>query len=273
MVENYKKKFYAIIGENPSKGARSPKLWNACFKKFKINSKMIPIDIRRENFKKTFNKLVNDKNYLGGAVAVPYKEEVFKKLNHSLEKKSQLSMAVNCIIRKKTIKAFNTDGEAALMVLKKNKLRKKHKILLLGLGGAGKAVASQLFSYSNKNLYVSGRSIQSKMYANKNKINFIDWKERHDNLYYFDYIINCTSCGFNNKQSPLDKKFLTNITNKVFFDIIYMPKKTELLSIVEKKNKIINGIEMNLFQAVLAFSKISKKYKFNKILNIMKKVK
>ena len=39
MVENYKKlKFYAIIGENPSKGARSPKLWNACFKKFKINS-------------------------------------------------------------------------------------------------------------------------------------------------------------------------------------------------------------------------------------------
>ena len=52
-----------------------------------------------------------------------------------------------------------------------------------------------------------------------------------------------------------------------------MPKKTELLSIVEKKNKIINGLEMNLFQAVLAFSKISKKYKFNKILKIMKKVK
>ena len=87
MEENYKKNFYAIIGENPSKGARSPKLWNACFKKLKINSTMIPIDIRRENFKKTFNKLVNDKNYLGGAVAVPYKEEVFKKLNHCIEKK------------------------------------------------------------------------------------------------------------------------------------------------------------------------------------------
>ena len=59
-------------------------------------------------------------------------------------------MAVNCIIRKKTLKAFNTDGEAALMVLKNNKLKKKHKILLLGLGGAGKAVASQLFAYSQK---------------------------------------------------------------------------------------------------------------------------
>ena len=273
MEENYKKKFYAIIGENPSKGARSPKLWNACFKKLNIDTKMIPIDIRRRNFTNIFKKLTNNKNYLGGAVAVPYKEKVFKKLKFSLEKKSQLSMAVNCIIRKKNLKAFNTDGEAALMVLKNNNLQKRHKILLLGLGGAGKAVASQLLSYSKKNLYVSGRSIQSKKYANKNKINFIDWKERHDNLYYFDYIINCTSCGFNNKQSPLDKKFLTDISNKVFFDIIYMPKKTELLSIVEKKNKIINGLEMNLFQAVLAFSKISKKYKFNKILKIMKKVK
>ena len=39
---------------------------------------MIPIDIRRENFKNTFKRLMNNKNYLGGAVAVPYKEEVLK---------------------------------------------------------------------------------------------------------------------------------------------------------------------------------------------------
>ena len=52
-----------------------------------------------------------------------------------------------------------------------------------------------------------------------------------------------------------------------------MPKKTKLFSIVETQNKIINGLEMNLFQAVLAFSKISKRYKFNQILKIMKTVK
>ena len=143
----------------------------------------------------------------------------------------------------------------------------------MGLGGAGKAVASQLFAYSQKNLYVSSRSRTSKKYAKNNRMNFIDWKNRHNNLNYFDYIINCTSCGFKNKQSPINKKYLTNITNKVLFDIIYMPKNTKLLSIVENKNKIINGLEMNLFQAVLAFSKISKKYKFNQILKIMKTVK
>ena len=273
MEENYNRKFYAIIGENPSKGARSPNLWNACFKKLNIDTKMIPIDIRKRDFTNTFKKLINNKNYLGGAVAVPYKEKVFKKLKFSLEKKSQLSMAVNCIIRKKTLRAFNTDGEAALMVLKNNNLQKKHKILLLGLGGAGKAVASQLFSFSKKKLFVSARSKKSEIYAKRNKMNFIDWKKRHNNLHYFDYIVNCTSCGYNNKQTPIQKKYLNNISNKVFFDIIYMPRKTSLLSIVEKNNKIINGLEMNLFQAVLAFSKISKKYKFNDILKIMKKVK
>ena len=36
-----KKKYVCIIGSNPSKGARSPKLWNAAFKKHKINMKTI----------------------------------------------------------------------------------------------------------------------------------------------------------------------------------------------------------------------------------------
>ena len=39
------------------KGARSPKLWNACFRKLKVKEKMIPIDIRRENFKNTFREI------------------------------------------------------------------------------------------------------------------------------------------------------------------------------------------------------------------------
>ena len=66
-------------------------------------------------------------------------------------------------------------------------------------------------------------------------MNFIDWKNRHNNLNYFDYIINCTSCGFKNKQSPINKKYLTNITNKVFFDIIYMPKKQIIVNSRKKK--------------------------------------
>jgi len=44
-----KKKYVCIIGSNPSKGARSPKLWNAAFKKHKINMNMFPLDVKKKN--------------------------------------------------------------------------------------------------------------------------------------------------------------------------------------------------------------------------------
>ena len=49
--------YYAILGINPSKGARSPKLWNKVFKKLKIKSKMICIDIKPNQFNQKINFL------------------------------------------------------------------------------------------------------------------------------------------------------------------------------------------------------------------------
>ena len=54
LIENqidisYLNQYAAIIGESPSKGARSPKLWNAVFESEKRNCRMIPLDVKREN--------------------------------------------------------------------------------------------------------------------------------------------------------------------------------------------------------------------------------
>ena len=49
---------------------------------------MIPIDIPQKNFKKKFNSLKKDKNFLGGAVTVPYKEACFKLLKTIKDKDS-----------------------------------------------------------------------------------------------------------------------------------------------------------------------------------------
>ena len=68
--------YYAILGINPSKGARSPILWNRVFKKLKINSKMICIDIEPKLFNQKVNQLFKDKNFKGGAITNPYKEKI-----------------------------------------------------------------------------------------------------------------------------------------------------------------------------------------------------
>ena len=41
--------YAAIIGESPSKGARSPKLWNAVFKDCDLNCKMVPLDVNNKD--------------------------------------------------------------------------------------------------------------------------------------------------------------------------------------------------------------------------------
>ena len=44
------KKYSSIIGLAPSKGARSPKLWNQAFKKYGIKNEMVPFDVKKITF-------------------------------------------------------------------------------------------------------------------------------------------------------------------------------------------------------------------------------
>ena len=49
--------FASIIGESPSKGARSPYLWNACFKELKINAEMLSFDVSESQLTNLFKIL------------------------------------------------------------------------------------------------------------------------------------------------------------------------------------------------------------------------
>ena len=74
---------------------------------------MIAIDIKKKEFKNKINSLIKDKNFLGGAVTIPYKEKVLKSLEKSFDKRVRQIGAINCLYRSKKGKLFgaNTDGE------------------------------------------------------------------------------------------------------------------------------------------------------------------
>ena len=110
--ENYS----CIIGKNPSTTARSPRLWNAAFKKHSIKIKMFALDIEQKNVSKVFNLLRSDKNFIGGSVTVPYKETIFKLLKNNLTKETKKIGAVNSLFRdyNSNLIGTNTDGEASL---------------------------------------------------------------------------------------------------------------------------------------------------------------
>ena len=71
-------RFVLIIGSGPSKGARSPKLWNSAYRFFKKKIKMYPADVDENNLKEFCRYLKSDKNFLGSSVTIPYKEKIIK---------------------------------------------------------------------------------------------------------------------------------------------------------------------------------------------------
>ena len=260
--------FYSvIIGTKPSESARSPKLWNKGYSYEEKNIRMVPLDVSEEKIEQVFNYLKQDKCCLGGAVAVPYKERIFNLIKDNVEEEIKAIGAVNCFYRSRSsnyltyeFTGTNTDGEAALGPIKKQLIENQNlNIGLLGYGGAGKAILAFLLKEFKR---------KHKIHIfNRSPINIKDSKEDGLHSYSlndleaiipdFDLLINATSIGQAESidMTPVPIKFLAKAKNTmVVYDIIYDPLKTTLLKNSEEIGlKTINGLRMNLIQAVLAY--------------------
>ena len=150
----------------------------------------------------------------------------------------------------------NTDGLGAVNALKKKTGLKGKRILLLGAGGAAKAIAFALKNEGAR-ITIAGRK-KSKSKKAQKLAKSINGKniciEEIVSLEGFDILINATPVGMkpNQKKSPVPAKLLHK--KLVVFDIVYSPLKTELLKEAKKKKcKTIGGIEMLLEQGYLGF--------------------
>lgn len=256
------KSFAAILGASPSKGARSPILWNAAFKAQGINAEMLPMDISGERLTALLSTLEANPNFIGGAIAMPHKEAVAKWLNEHLTPEAKAIGAVNCLYRDATgrLRGTNTDGEAARISFEAHfGPLKGRTVLLLGPGGAGKAVAAYFAQAigSTGRLMIASRRDQEKFIASLNRAEQIQWDKIDTVLAQVDAVVNCTSIGTAEQvaQSPLTSEQLARLPgHAVVFDIIYQPRPTGLLQWAQSRGlQTLDGLAMNLEQAVLAY--------------------
>lgn len=251
--------YSSIIGEAPSKGARSPILWNQAFKQFEIDNEMHPFDVNLEKLIPLLDYLNADKSFTGGAITMPYKENIFKWLGNNVSAEAKSIGAVNCLYRSEDGNLFgtNTDGEASLFSAKKiiGDIKGK-KILQLGCGGAGRAVAA-FFSFDGCDLRIAVRDAKKiSKYASDIGASCLIWDDIPNAIKESDVLINTTSVGFRDeKSSPIKNDYFLSSKLSLVFDIIYEPLKTNLLAMAEMNQiKTLNGLDMNLQQAVLAFN-------------------
>ncbi|RIV45281.1 shikimate dehydrogenase family protein [Flagellimonas pelagia] len=179
-------------------------------------------------------------------VTIPYKEEVIPFLDE-LDAKAEKIGAVNTInITKNGLKGFNTDAYGFQKSLEPFLKSHHTKALILGTGGASKAVRFVLDELGIANTYVSRQKKASQFSYDE-----LDRKviEGHT------LIINCTPLGTypNIAEKPnIPYQFLNK--DHLLYDLIYNPEKTTFLTLGEERGaSICNGLQMLKLQAEKAW--------------------
>jgi shikimate dehydrogenase len=189
----------------------------------------------------------NNKDLLGLNVTIPYKEEVMPFLN-KLSKKAKKIGAINTIkiSKKGKLKGYNTDYYGFWKAIKPLLQPHHKKALLLGTGGASKAVA---FALENKN-------IEIKYVSRKNSNNQLSYDEINEKTFQeYQIIINCTPLGTSPNTEAFPEIPYTYFTNQhIAFDLIYNPAETLFLQKAKAQGAVTkNGLEMLIFQAEKAW--------------------
>lgn len=179
-------------------------------------------------------------------VTIPYKEEVIPFLDE-LDAKAEKIGAVNTInITKNGLKGFNTDAYGFQKSLEPFLKSHHTKALILGTGGASKAVRFVLDELGIVNTYVSRQKKEGQFSYDELDREVI---EGHP------LIINCTPLGTypNIAEKPnIPYQFLNK--DHLLYDLIYNPEKTTFLTLGEASGaSICNGLQMLKLQAEKAW--------------------
>ncbi len=191
--------------------------------------------------------IANNPDLKGLNVTIPYKESVIPYLNKLSPKAAQIG-AVNVIrfTKKGNMKGYNSDYYGFMKSLEPLLQQHHKKALILGTGGAAKAVSFALDKLGILYTFVT----------REEKEGMIDYDRI--NATTFDnhqIIINCTPIGTepNPKEfPPIPYNFFTE--KHIAFDLIYNPDETQFLKKARKKGAVTkNGYEMLVLQAEKAW--------------------
>lgn len=237
-------KKYGLIGF-PLKHSFSKKFFNEKFEKEKIEAKYVNFEIPEINL---FPKVITDnKDLFGLNVTIPYKEQIIPFLDDISPDAFNIG-AVNVIQIKRRnekvyLKGYNSDIIGFTRSIKP--LLKAHhkKALILGTGGASKAVKQGL---TNLNIEYTNVS------RHKNPGMLTYEQISPELIQEYTIIINCTPCGMfpHSEECPL-LPYEALSHHHLLYDLIYNPDKTLFIKKgIQQGAETKNGLEMLLLQAV-----------------------
>lgn len=261
MIISGKTKICAVIGD-PIEHTLSPVMHNAAFNHLELDFAFLAFNVKADDLGNAIRG-VRAFGFHGLNVTMPHKNAVVDYLDE-LDPVVKFLGSANTILNKDgALFGFNTDGVGAAKALEDKGIEiSEKKVLLLGAGGAAKAIA---FSLAEKvaELVILNRTVGKAkalaealrgIFSNKFVGERLSLDVLSKNLADSDILINATSVGMkqNIAQNIVESEWLTS--KLTVMDIVYNPIETKLLKDGKAAGSIvINGVEMLLFQAAASF--------------------
>lgn len=184
-------------------------------------------------------------------VTIPYKESIMEYLDYISDEAKRIGAVNTVLVKDNKLYGHNTDYFGIEVMLKIKNIIVDDKIaVILGSGGACKAMITYLLDNNIKKIYVVSRTPQ-KVTLNKisEKISVINYDELIN--IEGDIIINSTPVGMypNIGKSPVKDEIINKFD--VAIDLIYNPEVTQFLKIAKEHGKVtVGGLYMLVGQAV-----------------------
>ena len=243
---------FAVIGD-PIGHSLSPLLHRAVFKALNID---IPYNALRvpQGYLKEFIRGVRGGVLRGFTVTIPHKREILPFLDE-VRGGAALCGAVNTVMRDKgRLIGYNTDMEGLLLALKRQGYSYAgQNVLILGAGGAAAGVAYKAGASGARVTVLARRAGQAAALSpNFGELNSENLSRESPKA---DILINATPLGMKDFGADFpDLSFLAYLpAGALVCDLVYNPAATSLLKEAARLGlAVMNGMEMLIWQAILA---------------------
>ncbi len=255
-------KVCGLIGD-PVDHSLSPLMQNYYAQSTGVDQVYVTFQVKKGNVATAINGAYN-LNVKGMNVTIPHKQEVMETLVHIDEDASAIG-AVNTLVRDAHgYRGYNTDAKGLFRGMQEEGIIIEGKTwVVLGAGGAAKAVAYLLAKKNAKKIYILNRTLEKAQelsdYVNGYKnveiavpLLLAQWNCLEEDIYS---VVQTTSVGMHPKVKacPIEEQeFYSKVETAV--DLIYTPKETQFLKRAKQEGAcVMNGLSMLLYQGLEAY--------------------
>lgn len=250
----------AVLG-SPVAHSKSPLLHGFWLKQFGIQGHYVPIDVMAADLEQVLQTLPK-MGFVGANITLPHKEKILS-IADQISDRAALIGAANTLVFQPDGKIYadNTDGYGFIENIRQHApdwQAKNGPALVLGAGGAARAIVSALLEAGAPEVRISNRT---RARADQIKSDFggrvgvVDWVKAGAEIEYAHTLVNTTSLGMTGKSAltvSLDKLNPETLVT----DIVYSPLDTELLKAARSKGcRVVDGLGMLIHQAVPGFQR------------------